>query len=252
MQRTGSARGFTVLPRFQLRRRSGRPLNASSLGGDERGPVFPVCPPSRTSADRRRFRPPVPAVRGAVVRCGLAAPRRPGVVAARFAAVGVAAPARRPSGRRPSPLYASPPNQALQRTGRVCGFTVLFLFQARRQFGRPLNTSSLGRTPSGLVLLRTRAVLPTRGPSRVSAPLPHGPRRLLLLRVRRGRLNPRPRGSSVAVAVAVQAPPRSRSGRRRLPRSPRAAQPGVAADRGCARVYSASPGSRPPLGSPGR
>ena len=38
------------------------------------------------------------------------------------------------------------PNQALQRTGSVCGFTLLSLFQARRQFGRPLNTSSLGRT----------------------------------------------------------------------------------------------------------
>ncbi|BAM03297.1 hypothetical protein PSMK_11380 [Phycisphaera mikurensis NBRC 102666] len=32
MQRTGSARGFTLLSRFQLRRRSGRPLNTSSLG----------------------------------------------------------------------------------------------------------------------------------------------------------------------------------------------------------------------------
>ena len=37
------------------------------------------------------------------------------------------------------------PNQALQRTGSVCGFTVRSGNQARRQFGRPLNTSSLGR-----------------------------------------------------------------------------------------------------------
>ena len=74
------------------------------------------------------------------------------------------------------------PNQALQRTGSVCGLTVLPRFQLRRRSGWPLNTSSLGRTHSGLVLLRTRAVSPTRGPSRVSASGPHGPRRLHPLR----------------------------------------------------------------------
>ena len=38
------------------------------------------------------------------------------------------------------------PNQALQRTGSVCGFTLLPWFQLRRGSGRPLNASSLGRT----------------------------------------------------------------------------------------------------------
>ena len=106
------------------------------------------------------------------------------MLAARFAASAAAAPARRCS-RAVSPwhIHRVRPNQALQRTGSVPGFTVLPQFQLRRRPGRPLNASSLGRTHSGLVLLRTCASSPTRGPSRVSASGAHGPRRGRRLRV---------------------------------------------------------------------
>ena len=121
-------RVYTALP-APARRRSGRPLNASSLGRGQSGLIFPVRLPSRPSADRRGFPPIGPTVRGPVVHFRSAASRPPGIVAAPSAAVSLAAPARPPSRRRPSPLSASRPNQALQRTGGVCGFTLLSRFQ---------------------------------------------------------------------------------------------------------------------------
>ena len=82
LQRTGSVCGFTLLSRFQQRRRSGRPLNASSLGRGQSGLILPVRPPPRPSADRRGFQPIGPTVRGAVVRFRLPASPPPGIVAA--------------------------------------------------------------------------------------------------------------------------------------------------------------------------
>ena len=138
-------RVYTALP-VPARRRSGRPLNASSLGRGQSGLIFPVRLPSRPSADRRGIPLIGPTVRGPFVRFGSAASPPPGVVAAPSAAVSLAAPARPPSRWHSSPLSASRPNQALQRTGSVRGFTLLSPVPARRRSGRPLNASSLGRT----------------------------------------------------------------------------------------------------------
>jgi|GEM_PF-6658974 len=72
------------------------------------------------------------------------------------------------------------PNQALQRTGSVCGFKLLSKFQARRQFGRQLNASSLGSkitmTPEQIAEtvratldeLDSRSVSPTEREIRIS------------------------------------------------------------------------------------
>ena len=124
LQRTGSARGFTLLTRFQLRRRSGRPLNASSLGRTKTGGWAPLIRPLA------------------------------GVAAGRCSACSPLGSLRRPPRLQPAGALVQPgpwhirrvrPNQALQRTGSVCGFTLLARFQPRRRSGRPLNTSSLGR-----------------------------------------------------------------------------------------------------------
>ena len=110
LQRTGSVCGFTVRSLFQARRRFGRPLNASSLGRGQSGLIFLVRPPPRPSADCRGFPPIGPTVRGAVARFGSAASPPSGVVAARSAAVCLAAPARPPSRRA-----RRPPRRGLTR-----------------------------------------------------------------------------------------------------------------------------------------
>ena len=108
LQRTGSVCGFTVLSRFQLRRRSGRPLNTSSLGRTKPGGWAPLISTLVGVAVGRTLacsplsslrRPPRLQLAGALVQPG------------------------------PLPVLRVRPNQALRRTGGVCGFTLLFRFQ---------------------------------------------------------------------------------------------------------------------------
>ena len=121
-------RVYTALP-VPARRRSGRPLNASSLGRTQSGLCCSAHPPPRPSADRRGFQPVGVTVRGSLVSFRSLACGSPRVLPARLAASVVAAQAA--SLARSAAIHARRvrPNQALQRTGSVPGFTLLSRLQ---------------------------------------------------------------------------------------------------------------------------
>ena len=101
---------------------------------------------SRQSADRRGFQPAARTVRGAFTRCGSAASGSVGVAAGPASRSSLRLKLRSALGQGAAVFHVLRvrPNQALQRTGRVSGSTVRSWNQARRQFGRPLNTPLLG------------------------------------------------------------------------------------------------------------
>ena len=129
MQRTGGVCGFTVLPPDLGRRCGRRAADCFFVRPHPKRPVLFRASVRRQSADRRAFQPVGVTVRGSLVSCGSAACGSSRVLAACLAAFFVAARAASLTRSAASHARRVRPNQALQRTGNVCGFTLLSRFQ---------------------------------------------------------------------------------------------------------------------------
>ena len=114
----GVCTGLQCFPRIRAAVVVARPLIASSLGRTQSGLGCCVLTPSGKSADRRGFSPIGSTVRGAAASAGSSWAARPVAPSAALLILRVR------------------PNQAMQRTGGVRGFTVLPPDPGRR-WGRP-------------------------------------------------------------------------------------------------------------------